>query len=58
MNPTRRQVLQALAAQPLAAQKPGNLSRPNILFLMADQHRGDCLHAGGNAAIHTPNLDR
>jgi choline-sulfatase len=32
--------------------------RPNILFLMADQLRGDCLGADGNRAIHTPHLDR
>ncbi len=32
--------------------------RPNILFLMADQFRGDCLGADGNRAIHTPHLDR
>jgi arylsulfatase len=32
-------------------------SRPNILFLMSDQHRGDCIGADGNRAIHTPNLD-
>ena len=34
------------------------MSRPNILFLMADQHRADCLGVEGNRAIHTPNLDR
>jgi choline-sulfatase len=33
-------------------------TRPNILFLMDDQHRGDCLGVDGNRAIHTPNLDR
>lgn len=33
-------------------------SRPNILFLMDDQHRGDCTRADGNVAIHTPNIDR
>ncbi len=33
-------------------------SKPNILFLMDDQHRGDCTHADGNAAIRTPNIDR
>lgn len=33
-------------------------SRPNILFLMADQLRGDCLAADGNPLIRTPNLDR
>jgi choline-sulfatase len=32
--------------------------RPNILLLMTDQHRADCLGADGNAVIHTPNLDR
>lgn len=32
--------------------------RPNILFLMSDQHRGDCVGADGNKAIRTPNLDR
>ncbi len=31
--------------------------RPNILFMMADQHRGDCLGADGNPYILTPNLD-
>ena len=31
--------------------------RPNLLLLMADQHREDCVGASGNAAIHTPNLD-
>jgi len=32
--------------------------RPNILFLMTDQHRGDCMGCAGNKAIRTPNLDR
>jgi len=31
--------------------------RPNILLLMADQCRGDCVGALGNRAIRTPNLD-
>ncbi|HRT97473.1 MAG TPA: sulfatase-like hydrolase/transferase, partial [Planctomycetota bacterium] len=31
---------------------------PNILFLMTDQHRGDCIGADGNRVIRTPNLDR
>ena len=48
----------ALAAQ---TQPPSTLkgsSRPNILFLMADQLRADCLGCYGNQVIHTPNLDR
>lgn len=32
--------------------------RPNILLLMTDQHRADCVGAYGNAAIRTPHLDR
>lgn len=33
-------------------------SRPNLLFVMTDQQRGDCLGADGNTAIRTPHLDR
>jgi choline-sulfatase len=39
-----------------AARKNGN--KPNILLLMTDQHRGDCLGCDGNRVIRTPNLDR
>jgi choline-sulfatase len=34
------------------------MKRPNILYLMTDQHRGDCLGCDGNAVIRTPHLDR
>ncbi len=37
---------------------PPRRARPNILFLMTDQQRGDCLGAAGNLAVRTPNLDR
>lgn len=33
-------------------------SRPNLLLLMADQHRGDWMGCDGNKAVHTTNLDR
>ncbi|HEX3871238.1 MAG TPA: sulfatase-like hydrolase/transferase, partial [Pirellulales bacterium] len=33
-------------------------SRPNVLFIMADQHRHDCIGAAGNSLIRTPSLDR
>ena len=33
-------------------------SKPNIVFLLTDDHRWDCLSAAGNAKIRTPNLDR
>ena len=56
---TRRDLLRnsamAPAFMPQAARpKP---SRPNILLLMADQWRADCLGSAGNRAIRTPNLD-
>ncbi|MBE0659436.1 MAG: arylsulfatase [Bryobacteraceae bacterium] len=33
-------------------------SKPNLLLLMSDQHRGDCFGADGNRHAHTPVLDR
>ncbi|MEP7366331.1 MAG: sulfatase-like hydrolase/transferase [Acidobacteriota bacterium] len=39
-----------------AAAQPA--PRPNILWIMADQFRYDCLGANGNHLIRTPNLDR
>jgi len=60
---SRRDVLEigvGAAALAAAGQASGQAPRrrPNILFLMTDQHRGDCIGADGNAAIQTPNLDR
>lgn len=60
---TRRNLLKmgtvATAGAPaILAQGMSSQRRPNILFLMTDQHRGDCIGAGGNAVIRTPNLDR
>jgi arylsulfatase len=31
--------------------------RPNIVLLMTDQHRGDCLGVEGHPALQTPHLD-
>ena len=36
----------------------GAASRPNILFLFADDQRADTIAALGNPVIRTPNLDR
>ncbi|NUM56838.1 MAG: arylsulfatase [Candidatus Hydrogenedentes bacterium] len=33
-------------------------SKPNVLLLMSDQHRADCMGCSGNSAAYTPNLDR
>ena len=32
--------------------------KPDILFLMPDQMRGDCLSLLGHPAVHTPHLDK
>lgn len=34
------------------------MSRPNILVLMADQHRADILGCAGDPVVRTPNIDR
>lgn len=34
------------------------MKRPNIVYLMCDQFRFDCINALGNNIIKTPNLDR
>ena len=41
------------AARPTPAKR-----RPNILLIMCDQFRGDCIGADGNDAVRTPNIDR
>jgi arylsulfatase A-like enzyme len=33
-------------------------TRPNIIFLLTDDHRADALGAAGNRIIQTPNLDK
>lgn len=33
-------------------------TRPNILFLLADDLRWDALHYAGNEIVQTPNIDR
>lgn len=49
----RRQLLATLSA-PLFAQTP----KPNILFIISDDHQWQCLGAAGNPHIQTPNLDK
>ncbi len=34
------------------------MDRPNVLFLMTDEHRADLSGFGGNAVVRTPTLDR
>ncbi len=40
------------------AESPSSPTRPNILFLFADDQRADTIAAWGNPYIRTPNLDR
>ncbi|MBM3333070.1 arylsulfatase [Candidatus Sumerlaeota bacterium] len=49
---------QSRAREQAARSPKSSRQRPNILLLMSDQHRGDCIGADGNAVIHTPNLDQ
>jgi arylsulfatase A-like enzyme len=51
MDISRRALLYA----PAALAVP---DRPNVLLILADQLRFDCLGANGNRLIRTPNLDR
>ncbi len=43
---------------PVVLPQKKQSNQPNILLLMADQLRMDCVGAYGNAAIRTPNMDR
>lgn len=36
----------------------GRQHRPNVLFIMADQHNARCLSAEGHEVVDTPSLDR
>ncbi len=48
--------MSALAQVP--ARPQARRTRPNILFVMTDQQRGDCTGADGHPVIRTPNIDR
>jgi arylsulfatase A-like enzyme len=41
-----------------AASSPGGRDRPNILLIMTDQQRGDCLSIDGHPVLLTPTMDR
>lgn len=40
-----------------SALAPAAPERPNVVFLFADDHRADCLGAGGHPVVKTPHLD-
>lgn len=56
-----RPLLLALACTISAAASwcmAADAARPNIVFIISDDHRWDAVGAAGNNGIHTPNLDR
>jgi arylsulfatase A-like enzyme len=62
---TRREAVQTvalgaatLAAGSLARSARAQGRRPNVLFLFTDDQRFDTIHALGNEAIRTPNMNR
>jgi len=55
---TRRSFVQLGAAAFARRARAARNDRPNILFLLTDQQRFDCVGAYGNPAIRTPNMDR
>jgi len=40
------------------AASAGSVTKPNVLFILADDMRPDCIGALGNPNIKTPNLDK
>src|ERR1700716_4135685 len=53
---SRRSLMAALAGAASAGGKSGR--KPNLLFLIADDHAGYVLGADGNKLASTPNIDR
>lgn len=54
----RALILAAWCCQGQAVAETPSTSRPNILFVLADDQRWDTIAALGNKEIKTPNLDR
>ena len=52
---TRLLLIAALSLITVSAHAAG---KPNIVFVISDDHRYDMLGAAGNTSVHTPNLDR
>jgi len=61
IHPTRRHLLAAAPAAMAAAQQqpPAAAAKPNIILVISDQFRWDCVGAMGlNPMNLTPNLDQ
>src|SRR5919107_2555152 len=59
-NLTRRQFLGAAAAAAAAAHAgcARRDRRPNVVFILTDDQRWDCLGCAGHPFLKTPNMDR
>ncbi|MBZ2184584.1 MAG: sulfatase [Bryobacter sp.] len=53
----RRDFLTAMAAQTTRTRDLTS-DKPNVIWLLADQHRGQAIGANGDPNANTPNLDR
>lgn len=58
MKVSRRAVLGGMTPAFTTCASPGSRTKPNFLFLLADDHAGYVLGADGNRMARTPNLDR
>src|SRR6056297_3960176 len=50
-------VMALVAGGELSAQQPSSASQPNIVFVLCDDHRFDCLGVAGHPFLETPHLD-
>lgn len=49
---------EALATDAAGSKTKHKGKRKNVLLIVADQWRGDCLSVAGNGHVRTPNIDR
>ncbi len=49
--------LTQMFGESIVEEKNNMKNKPNILIILADQHRYDCLGAYGNKDVKTPNID-
>jgi arylsulfatase A-like enzyme len=56
--PNRRQFLSAMAGSFYAARANAASERPNILYIMSDDHASHAISAYGSKVNRTPNIDR